>query len=141
MAWETPSRSRRASSSCPFPWEVGEVRLGVWVGDADVDDAPDAGPMGRLEHHLRFLDAPLMGSSAVVDPDPVGVEEGVGAPEGLGEPVGLAEVEGVEFNLLPEGVGPVGMSGDGLDPVALFQQLGGDVHSGVAGGARYRVPG
>ena len=59
--------------------EVGEVRLRVRVGDADVDDVAHAGLPGRLEHHPGLLDGLLVGATVVVHPDPVGVEERVGA--------------------------------------------------------------
>ncbi len=118
-----------------LPLEVGQVAPGVGVGDADVDDAADSRLPGGLEHHPGLLNALLVGAAAVVHPDPVGVEEGVGAPEGLGELIGLVEVEGVEGHLVPEGVFPLGVAGDGLNPVSLMEEQLGDVPAGVAGGS------
>ena len=99
-----------------------------------MDDAADSRLPGRLEHHLGLLQALLVGATVVVHPDPVGVEQGVAALQGLSQQVGPVEVEGVEGHPVPEGIGPAGMSGDGLHPVSLLEEQLGDVPSGVAGG-------
>ena len=99
----------------PFAPEVGEVRFGVRVGDADVDDAADAGVPGGLEHDLGLLHALLVGPSSVVDPFPVGIEEGIGPLEALPESQWPFEIERAESHLVTEGVGSFGVAGDGLD--------------------------
>ena len=119
--------------------EVGEVRLGIGIRDAHMDDPADAGPPGRIEHHAGLPDALLVGPAAVVDPDPVGVEEGVGAPQGFLEPLGAVEVKGVQLHPFPEGVGPLRVARDGLDPLSLREEELGDVPARVARGSRDRV--
>ena len=94
MAWDTPSSSPQGVFQLAFAPEVGQVRVRVGVGDADVDDAADAGVPGGVEHHLGLLHTLFMGAPLVVHPYPVGVEQGVGALQGFGQLVRLVEVEG-----------------------------------------------
>ena len=104
-----------------------------------VDDAPHAGFLGGLEHDLGLLDALFVGAAAVVDADPVGVEQGVGGGQLFGQLVGPVEVEGMQRHLVAEGVLPLRVSGDRLYGVALAQEQLGDVTAGVPGGSGYGV--
>ena len=119
--------------------EVRQVGCGVGVGDADVDDAAYTGGPGRIEHDPGVLDALLVGATAVVDANPIGVEQGIGASEGLGEQVGTVEVEGMQRHKVAEGVMAVRVSGDRLDVVSMVEQQTGDVTASVARGPGYGV--
>ena len=101
--------------------EVRQVRVGVGIGDADVDYPAHAGGFGGLEHDLGLLDALLVGSFPVIDADPVGVEQGVGSGQRFLQQVGTVEIERVQRHLFSERVVPVGVSGDRLDLVFLLQ--------------------
>jgi hypothetical protein len=80
-----------------------------------------------------------VGALAVVDADPVSVEQGIGAYKCLFQQVGAVEVERVYGHPISEGTGALWMSGYRLDCVPLFEEESRDVLTGVASSSCHGV--
>ena len=80
-----------------------------------------------------------MAYDGVVEPHPIGVIEHRRSAERIDQPFGPVEVEGVDFQLGAEGVGPAGRAGDRAHAVPGVQEPPRDVLAAVAQGSGYHV--
>ena len=117
--------------------EVWKWGVRVRVCDADVDDAPDPGVSGGVEQDACLLNAAFVGTVAVVDTNPVSVEQRVRACKSLPQLVRATEVERISSHPIPEGTGALRVSGNRLDRMPLFKETSSNIASGVSGCSGY----
>lgn len=106
--------------------EVRQVGIQGGVGDADVDNAADTGADGGLDQAGGIFDGKRLGGGAVVEADPVGVEEHFDTRQRTGH-AGDIKVKREGGHLAGEGIGAVGVAGEGDDLVTGGEQAAGDV--------------
>ena len=84
-----------------LPAEVRQLRVRGRIGDADVDDATDAGVGGRFEEQARVRDGLVEACAPMGEADPVGVVEGADAFERGGQRSAVVEAVRTDVEVGP----------------------------------------
>jgi hypothetical protein len=109
--------------------EIREIRVEVGIGDADVNNAPDACVPGCAEHDLCVRDRLIVREEPVIETDPVGIDERVHPAQTLGQLAGVIKAERVGDHGFAERVLPLDGVGQRHDAVPGLEKPLGDVAS------------
>src|SRR5205807_9258853 len=118
-----------------FATEVREARVRVWLGDADVNDAPDPAPTRGLEELPAVVHRAFVADAPIPEADPVGVVEDLRSRHRSGHGHRVVEGVGDRPNLGGEAREPIRMPGQRRHGTTALDEPGGDIPPEVPAGS------